>query len=321
MNKTIERLLASDEPSIRYKVRARLLRKQLTTAERKQYQEEIRTSQRVERLLSERDADGRIQCHPYKKWYGAHWVLATLADNGYPAADQSLVPLREEVLTWLLSKEHERYIRTVNGRVRRCASQEGNALYAILTLGLADYRTDQLADRLMRWQWSDGGWNCDKIPQACNSSFMETLIPLRAIALYAERTGDTRARRTAEEAANVFLKRRLFKRQRDGSVMDDDFTRLHYPCYWHYDVLFGLKVMAETGFLDDRRCCDALDLLESKQLPDGSFPAEAKYYRVTEKGITGRSLVAWGPTGKKRGNEFVTADSLYVLKQAGRWCC
>ena len=63
-------------------------------------------------------------------------------------------------------------------------------------------------------------------------------------------------------------------------MIKPDFTALHYPCHWHYDMLFGLKVLAEAGFIADERCADALDLLATKQLPDGGFPAEKKYYRM-----------------------------------------
>lgn len=131
-------------------------------------------------------------------------------------------------------------------------------------------------------------------------------------------TSNQESKAAAERAADVFLKRRLYKRQSDGSVMADDFVKLHYPCYWHYDILFGLKVMAEAGFIGDERCTAALDLLESKRLPDGGWPAEKKYYRVTNKRTSGRSLVDWGGTSKRHMNEWVTADTLYVLKAAGR---
>ena len=94
--------------------------------------------------------------------------------------------------------------------------------------------------------------------------------------------------------------------------------RLHYPCYGHYDILFGLKVMAEAGFVRDERCEDALGLLESKRLPDGGFPADKRYYRLVEKTTTRRSLVDWGGTGRRTANEFVTAGALYVLKESGR---
>jgi hypothetical protein len=272
----------------------------------------------VKRLLSERDARGQIPYHPYAKWYGAHWVLAILADIGYPRGVNSLIPLRERVYEWLLGQSHQKQIKSIDGRVRRCASQEGNALYALLTLGLADDRAEELAARLRKWQWPDGGWNCDKNPAAIHSSFMESLIPLRALAAHARLTGNAQSKEAARCAAEIFLKRQLYKRQTDNRVIAHDFVTLHYPCYWHYDILFGLKVMAEAGFIDDARCSDALDVLESKRLSDGGFPAQRKYYRVTEKATTGRSLVDWGGASEKRMNEFVTADALYVLQAAGR---
>jgi len=318
MKDIIDKLLNSDEPSVRFKVLVNVLGRKPELTEIKKLQREIKSSPRVKLLLSERGKDGKIPVNPYKKWYGAHWVLASLADIGYPSGEGSLVPLREQVYGWLFSKKHEKKIKAIDGRTRRCASQEGNAVYYLLTLGLADDRTEELARRLVKWQWPDGGWNCDKNPRAVNSSFWESLIPLRALALHARLTGNKQSRQAVKRASEIFLKRRLFKRQKDGRIMIDDFVKLHYPCYWRYDILFGLKVMAEAGLISDERCHDALDLLESKRLPDGGFPAEGKYYRVTEKATTGRSLVDWGGTSKKHMNEFITADALYVLKKSGR---
>ena len=295
-------------------------------------QQEIRSSERARLLLSERVGDGTIPRHPYAKWDGAHWVLTALADVAYPPRDKSLVPLREQVYGWLLSKEHEEYTRArpyrhdpssnllkaIEERPRIHASMEGNAIWSLLALNLFDDRTEELVERLLRMQWPDGGWNCDGDPHATKSSFMETLTPLRALTLHAKVTGSRSTRRAAERAADVFLKRRLYRRVRNGAVIDREFTTLHYPCYWHYDLLFGLKVMAEAGYVRDARCKDALDLLESKRLPDGGFPAEGKYYKVA-KNRGGRSLVSWGPVNPKLMNEFVTVDALWVLKEAGRF--
>jgi hypothetical protein len=140
---------------------------------------------------------------------------------------------------------------------------------------------------LATW-WPDGGWNCDRNASGNTSSFMETLLPLRALAIYANCSGSAEARNAADRAAEIFLTRRLFKRQRDGAIIDP----------W---------------------CVDALDLLESKRLPDGGFPAEASYYRVTHKtGARGRSLVDWSGVSRRCSNERVTLDALAVLTAAGR---
>lgn len=317
MEEIITKLQQSQEPCIKLKVYRDILDGE-NPENLKKLEEEVKNSLRVSLLLSERDEEGKIPHHPYGKWYGAHWVLSVLADIGYPTGDKSLIPLRDQVLKWLLSKDHEKHIKVINGKVRRCASQEGNALYSMLMLGLADENAEELAHRLIKWQWPDGGWNCDRNPEAKNSSFMETLIPLRALSLYGRISGDKQALVCAENAAEIFLNRKMFRRLSDGSIIEADFIKLHYPCYWHYDILFGLKVMAEAGFISDPQCSEALDLLESKRLPGGGFPAEGKYYRLSNKQVPGRSLVDWGGVNQAKMNEFVTLDALWVLKKAGK---
>jgi hypothetical protein len=332
MDNILDVLLNSNEPSIRYRAHVQLLSEDSDSRKMLKLREEIRSSQRVTSLLSERKKDGTIPWHPYAKWDGAHWVLAALADLGYPEGDGSLGPLREQVYQWLLSKEHEEYTEArpfrhhppaslmslINDRPRIHASMEGNAVWALLTLNMSDTRTEKLVRRLLRKQWPDGGWNCDGDPRAISSSFMETLLPLRALVLHAKVKKSSKSKSAAKHAAEVFLKRRLYKTVKNGRIIDRTFTLLHYPCYWHYDILFGLEIMAEAGYIKDERCGDALDLLETKRLSNGGFPAEGKYYRVT-RARGGRSLVNWGPVRPKLLNEFVTVDALSVLKAAGRW--
>jgi len=97
MKDIIDKLLNSDEPSVRFKVLVNVLGRKPELTEIKKLQREIKSSPRVKLLLSERGKDGKIPVNPYKKWYGAHWVLASLADIGYPSGEGSLVPLREQV--------------------------------------------------------------------------------------------------------------------------------------------------------------------------------------------------------------------------------
>ena len=323
MEAAVERLLNSHEPSLRLRAQTEILGKSASSSGAKAAQEEIGRSERVRLLLSER-VGGAIPVHPYAKWYGAHWVLAALADLRYQKNDRSLVPLREQVYEWLFSKAHLEYVRkhepyagpmmTVRGLARAHASMEGNALYYLHVLGLADSRTETLADRLLEWQWPDGGWNCDTRPRAHTTSFTESLLPLRGLVFHVAARGG--ARDSVRRAAEYFLERRLFRRKRDGRAISPKFTKLHYPCYWHYDFLFGLKVMEEAGLVSDERCADALSLLESKRLDDGGFPAEEAYYRTAARSISGRSLVRWGGVTRRKMNEFVTCDALSVLAAA-----
>lgn len=319
MDEIVEILLRSEEPSIRYKTFVNLLDGDPESSRAQELQKEIKESNRVQGLFSERDGgiyEGKLPHHAYKKWSGAHWVLALLADLGYPSGDKSLNPLFEQVYGWLLSEEHEKRFLVLEGRMRRCASQEGNALFASLTLGYVNDGTHELARRLCSWQWPDGGWNCDKHPEAHHSSFHESLIPLRALVHYSKQTGSQEAAAAAVRAAEFFLRHELYKRERDGAVINPHFVSLVYPPYWHYDILYGLKVMYEAGKLSDPRCIAALDLLGKKQLPGGGFPAEEKYYRLTYPDQNGYSAVNWGNTGKRVMNEFVTVEALSVLAKA-----
>jgi hypothetical protein len=147
---------------------------------------------------------------------------------------------------------------------------------------------------------------------------METLLPMRGLVEYAKKSGEVESRRAARNASEVFLKRGLFRRQSDGEVMDPNFLRLHYPLYWHYDVLGGLKGIAEVGRLRDPRCSEALDWLEARELPGGGWPADAKYYQVAETFRPSGEFVDWGPTDRRARNEWVTTDALQVLITAGR---
>jgi len=336
MQEMIDRLLASEEPSIRYKVLVHVLGEKHESKKIQSLQNEIKDSPRVKQLLFNRDDKGRIQPvrQPYKKWIGAHWVFATLADIGYPPGDNDLAPIRDQIYNlWLHPnvirefywekkqrppRHRDKGVPIVNGRARRCASQQANALFSTVSLGLMDDRCDQLAECLLRWQWPDGGWNCDRKASASKSSFWESLIPLRALALYAKTTGDVNSLKASELAAEMFLKRRLYFRMANGEIMRPQFIRLHYPCYWKYDILFSLKVMAEAGFILDERCDDALDLLEYKRLPDGGWPAEERFYQNSNSSRGGYDLVSWSGVSKKKLNEWITADVLYVLKAAGR---
>ncbi|MEV6491038.1 hypothetical protein AB0M20_20875 [Actinoplanes sp. NPDC051633] len=310
----LESLVASPEPAIRWKAGG---------GSRAEVRDSELVRELVRRLLTAADAN------VYAKWQGAHWGLGALADLGYPPGDEALVPLRERVLATWLDEDYHRDVEVASraaayrhagvpvmrGRHRAHASQQGYALWYLNTLGLADERCAQLADLLLRWQWPDGGWNCDRDPEADTSSFMETILPMRGL----WRHGTPRAKEAARAAAEVFLTRRLVFGRTSRKLIRAEFGQLHYPLYWHYDVLGGLKAMMELDLLGDPRCADALDLLESMRVADG-WPAHARHYRhrPTDEIAMHHDWVDWGGTSTRRANPWVTADAVAVLRAAGR---
>ena len=318
MMEIIDKLLSCVEPSVVWKTKTRLLGEK----DDPKLRQAIKNSPRVKKLLSERNEKGLIPYSVYSKWFGSHWVLMHLAELGYPEKDQELWPMVDYTLEcWLKAEEHKGHTRFIEGKYRRCASQEANICWSAIKLGFMDDRIHELMARLQKWQWDDGGWNCDNSPTARNSSFHETAIPLRAMALYAKTTGNKKAEISAKRASEVFLKRKLFKNTTGDKITFNRIDKIGIPSTWHYDYFFGLKVMAESGFIDDPRCSDALDLLETCKLPNGGFPAQYRYFTLwdgREKRKSGTSLVDWTPVSKNKSNPFITVDALWVLKTADR---
>ena len=89
---------------------------------------------------------------------------------------------------------------------------------------------------------------------------------------------------------------------------------LHYPPYWHYDVLQALHLLARMGRGRDERAADALDLLEKRRLPDGRWRAGA-YWWQPPGSPRAPEAVDWG---RGEPNEMLTLNALRVLRAAGR---
>jgi hypothetical protein len=173
----VDALLSSDEPSIRWKARVGALGEGPDSKPLRALREEIRRSRRVETLLGRRDPQGRIVGvrGVYAKWQGAHWIMASLADLGYPPHDDALIPVRDQILdAWLdrafylefeaLTKADayaKRGVPIMRGRYRRCASQQACAVTFLLKLGLEHERIHDLVERLFHWRWlrQAGRWS------------------------------------------------------------------------------------------------------------------------------------------------------------------
>jgi hypothetical protein len=317
MDAAVEWLLSSRDPSVRYFTLVDVLGRSARSEEVAEARERIPHGPRIRALVRGQRRDGGFGVHPYRKWSGAHWRLISLVELGIPAGHPVALAAVEEVLTWLFSPEHTRRIYTVADLARQHASQEGNALAVCCHLGLAgEPQVRGLADSLLRAQWPDGGWNCDPSPTARHSSFHESLHPLWGLSEFARATGDTSAARAADRASELFLEHRLFRSHTSGAVADDDWLKLHYPAYWHYDVLQALLFLSRHGKVDDLRASEALDLLEGKQRADGTWAPEGRrYWRLSGASGSGVEVVDWGRSGP---NDMLTLNGLRVLRAAGR---
>ncbi|MGH2795702.1 MAG: hypothetical protein ACRDKG_15525, partial [Actinomycetota bacterium] len=266
---------------------------------------DVLASPRVRALL-----EFPLEVHPYKKWWGTHWRLVALADLGVPPGAPGIASGVDRELGWLTSTAHTRSIPRIDGLVRMCASMEGNAVYSSAKLGFAsDPRVATLVESLLEWQWPDGGWNCDKEASGRRSSFHETITPALGLAAYHDAIGNDDALKSAMRSAELLLEHDLFKSTRTGKPVHPSWTMPHYPAYWHYDILQGLRLLAAVEMLDDPRGGDALDLVEGSRQRDGRFSGPAWFSDRM------RDAVDWG-----RGpeNEMLNLLTEMILRAAGR---
>jgi len=324
-NPAVRWLLNSQDPSIRYLALTEVLDETEDSGEVEVARRGIVRGPRVRALLSGQRSDGGFGVHPYQKWTGAHWRLVSLVELGIPADYRAAVRATDGVLRWLTGGKGEyRMGGRKNGLWRVHASIEGNALGVCSRLGLVENpRVKQLAQSLVEWQWPDGGWNCDDREEVRHSSFYETLATLWGLVEYHRTTGDKDCSRAAKRAAEFLLRHRLFRSRTTGKISNPEWLKLHYPLYWHYDILQALRILHFADKIGDPRAGEALDIVEKKCLSSGLWRPGGYYWypkgRVRVMGrkriVSNVEVVDWGRNGP---NEMITLNALRVLKAAGR---
>ena len=307
-------LLRSKDPSVRYLARTEILGQGERSGEVGAAKRQIPRGSRLRALLAGQRADGGFGVGWYKKWAGATWRLVSAVELGVPSENAVARRAANHVLSrlpWVRDEPAQ-----IRGRFRLHASVVGNPVGVCARLGMGDDpRVRRIARSLARWQWPDGGWNCDPAEDAQHSSFYESLAPLWGLSEYLRATNDDAVRTAVDRAAELFLRHRLFRSCHGAEVIDPRWLRLHYPLYWHYDILQALRVLGRAGKLGDPRTGEALDLVESKRGKDGTWHVEGRFWHRGPMNAANTDVVDWG---KKGPSEMITLNALRVLVAAGR---
>ncbi len=135
-----------------------------------------------------------------------------------------------------------------------------------------------VVDRLLGEQLSDGGWNCEAERGSTRSSFHTTICVLEGLLEHERATGGfpevTAARLRGQE---YLLERRMFRRLSTGEVIDRNWTLFSFPTRWHYDVLRGLDYLRSAGVVPDKRLAEVIDLVKKGRGEDGRWPLQNLY--------------------------------------------
>jgi hypothetical protein len=233
------------------------------------------------RLLALQGEDGQWAggaCFPGNfKWsdenHGQPWTstlptLQLLHDLGIdPDSDR----MRRAVA---LVKEHCRWEHAgqpfFSGEVEPCIN--GRTVTLGVYFGLD---VDGIVARLLDEQLEDGGWNCEVENGSVRSSFATTINVLEGLLAYERATGGSaESIATRRRGEQYLLERKLFRRKSTGEVVNPAWLQLSFPVRWQYDILRALEYFRSVGDMPDSRIREAIDVLRSKQQPDGAWLLE-----------------------------------------------
>jgi len=182
----------------------------------------------------------------------------------------------------------------------------------VRTLHMLGYENDPRVRKAVDWmpeaQLDDGGWNCDwPEKKVKHSSFMSTIEPLWAYSEIPRQKWTRKMKRSIDQGAEFLLMHRVYKSDNHHWRPSlSFFTALHFPMYYFYDALHGLRVLTKLGYADDERTRDAVHLILSKRRPDGKWLLDGDWDREL---LLGEKSHREGPTPKER-KRVVTIEEL-----------
>jgi hypothetical protein len=254
-------------------------------------------------LLDRRNADGHWGNGAYNpKWTCTHYVLYELVQLELPAGDPRCAASTMLLLTSPRGRDGGvNYAKTVeysdvciNGMLLTIASRllapgaaAGSDPVSAALAGLVDY--------LLSMRMSDGGWNCAYYLGGTHSSLHTTIAVIEGLFSYLESGGFHRLAEIRESIASAIefiLRHSLYRSERTGEVIRDEFFKFAFPVRWKYDILRCLDLFRRYHVPYDSRMDEALDRVARARGPDGRWKAASQagraYFVVERNGSPGK---------------------------------
>jgi len=334
----IDWLLDEDEPSVRYETLTELLGRDPTELSVKKTHDMIGSHGWAAKIL-ERQKEDTYWDNPNSsyvpKFSASSWQIHVLADLGVTSKNRRISKAVDHLLDLHNVETGGVSLRPKgNPKFEPHICATGNLVRALAKMGYAeDDRVLKSLEWLISKQLPDGGWNCS--PPGKHGSFLSTVQPVWALSEMMSHNARKGWETSARKGSEFLLKHRVFKSDRDDSVILLDFLRLHYPLHYSYDFLHGMRVLTELGVKHDQRMNDAVSLLLEKRTPEGKWLLEGVYRgwrhpnamhgeetvsRPEERDIISQG---WGTeraiqieeAGKP--SKWITLQALLVLKRLG----
>ncbi len=332
----LEWLLEDDAPGVQYLARERLLGESARSRRMMSLRRRCNEYPPVARMLDR--VDDAIAAGDYAKYEGAYWTLIFLAHMHADGRDARVGRLVEHVL----SSQLDAGGFSASGTPRyEIVCLTANVLWASVQLGfgndervLSGYR--RLAERIL----PHGGVPCVVLQTclhtACKMTLPQTLrciaaAPPGAVKRDMKRLQDVLVRQMLDVSVYRYVRPdvreyRLAIKTRPKGVSEravrerwiaehtydeadlvpkPGWLRFGFPRSYNPDLLEGMLALAELDVKHDPAMDDALDVIESKRLPDGRWKLE--------ESLNGKMLADVEKKGKP--SKWVTLRAAIVLQK------
>jgi hypothetical protein len=264
--------LMDGDPAIRWQVQRDLLAQDASVWEAERAK--VATQGWGARYLALQEKDGKWGGGNYSpKYISTHYTLLTLRRIGLPPKHPQAFKACEQLITSHMLFSLGNGFPEVKGKQPDICVL-GMKLSMFAYFRFEDERVHTIASYLLDNIMDDQGWNCRHWYGATHSSFHSTLSVMEGLLEYqrAYPNSDLPLSRSQAAGREFLLQHRLYKSHRTGEIVKEAMTRFPFPPQWHYDFLKALDYFQNAGAEKDERLQDAIELLLSRQKPEGHWP-------------------------------------------------
>jgi hypothetical protein len=171
------------------------------------------------------------------------------------------------------------------GKVRPYRHQDMCVVAMMLRIAsqakIDDSRIAEMVDYILKYQMSDGGWNCawERKIKPKQSSLHTTLAVIEAFEAYLRNGYNYQKNKIYEiipQGVEYILSKRLFRSVSSNEVINKEMLNFPFPYGWKYDVLRALYIMAKININYDIRMQEGIDLLINRLDEYGRIKADKR---------------------------------------------
>lgn len=290
---TLEWLLETDNPSIRYFTLTKLLNKFEGDSEVIDAKSNIMNTGVVSLILGQQNCNGYWgdpQRFYTDKYSGSVWQLLILAELGATIDNPQIAKACEFILDSSQDRESHGFSMNKSGKSGGGRHSEvipcltGNLVYSFIKLGLMeDVRVQKGIEWICKYQRCDDGildgpteWPYDRY-ETCwgkHSCHMGIVKSLKALSVIPREKKNDRIEEKTNDLAEYLLGHHIHKKSHDlDKVSKPGWLKLGFPLMYQTDILEIIGILTDLGYKDPRMG-EAIDIIRNKQNRDGRWVLE-----------------------------------------------